>query len=257
MHALQHGGENWRYNYADPAGEQELPSEDPNTAKTGRKEYTDNVSLLPTTSAVQGNDGKPCQCDSCLKNRDLVRHAAETGLIEEIFGGVRHPKSETIETITYTTIVRAPIIEETITTVWCEEPNCPDCLAKDEEHRQNEYRNLVDRLPGMVLHQTEDSGRYNGKDIWGLRGAVGDDEATDSGNGQGGRSIAKLLERAGNPEVEKTRGSGNTTHGEEITGDSGLVQFDCQDHVEGSDTCPVCEHGILAHRGVSNLLADK
>lgn len=248
MYALNHGGENWRYTYADPEEEQTLPSEDPNTTKTGRKEYQDNVSLLP--SKISGSDGGPCQCDDCLKNRELVRFAAENGMLEQIFEGKRHPKSETIETITYTTIVRAPIIEETVTTVWCEEPDCPECKKKDDEYRQNQVRGLVDGMQGMVLHETGGSDRYEGyKDLWGLQGAA--DDVEEGEEATSGNKLKRLLQRAGNPEAEKLRSKGGMEQGSELQGEQNIIDFDSHDHVQGSEHCPVCDNGIENHVGLN------
>jgi len=236
MWALNHGGERWRYDYADPDEEAPIASDDPNTTKTGRRDFSDKVSLLPSshsraeggTGVIGGVNGGPCQCAECLKNREAVKYAAENGLIEEVFGGQRHPLSETIETITYTTIVRAPIIEETVETIWCEEPNCAQCLQKDAEYREAELRRLGDSVPGMVVHETEGSGAYEeaygARDLWGL---TAEDDATGAREGESvgedkKRMLGLLLSRAGNPRQEGLRGFQSRSEGKLVVGEEVL-----------------------------------
>lgn len=244
MHRLQHGGEEWAYEYRDPSEERELPlSSSEESAgseqgpdregkqllrKTGRRDYQDKVSLVPSSGRNDG--GQPCQCSECLKNRETVRYAAENGLIEKIFEGRRHPLSERIETITYTTIVRAPIIEETIETVWCEEPNCPDCLAKDEEYRAAEYRRLGENYPGAVIHETGSSAsyerEYGAKNLWGLISDGRDGSGTREGENISDdkkRGLDILLSRAGHPKYNSLRGQQSKTEGRIVGGEDALL----------------------------------
>lgn len=210
MHALTHGGEKWRYSYADPMEEKEIPSDNANTRKTGREEYKDEISLLRPKNRFDedGNEKGPCECDECLKNRATVKMAAENGLIEKIFEGRRHPASELIETTTYTTIIRAPIIRETITTIWCEEPNCKECAIKQEEYEKElDMKRLERAMNGMVIHETDGSDGYKGyKNLVDVDGARGGASST----GERG-SIDRLLKIAGNPRQEKLRRMPGTT----------------------------------------------
>lgn len=235
LHELQHGGQGWRYEYKDSPEERDLPIPESSGAdadgkelvrRTGRKDYQDQVSLLP--SASQRANGEPCQCDECLKNRATVKYAAENGLIEKIFEGRRHPASEVIETITYTTIVRAPIIEETIETVWCEERNCRECAKKDEEHRANEYRRLAESYPGAVVHETGPSAAYEkatgAKNLWGLTGEEYEGEQVQGEDIMAGkkRGLGNLLSRAGNPRYNELRGIQSSTSGRIVGGEEAL-----------------------------------
>jgi len=246
MHRLQHGGEEWAYEYRDPSEERDLPLSASNEEgaggdqqgpdrqgkqilrKTGRRDYQDKVSLVPSSGRNDG--GQPCQCPECLKNRETVRYAAENGLIEKIFEGRRHPLSERIETITYTTIVRAPIIEETIETVWCEEPNCPACLAKDEEYRAAEYRRLGENYPGAVIHETGTSAsyerEYGAKNLWGLTSDGRDGSGTREGESISDdkkRGLDILLSRAGHPKYNSLRGQQSKTEGRIVGGEDALL----------------------------------
>ncbi|KAK9895714.1 hypothetical protein P389DRAFT_179682 [Cystobasidium minutum MCA 4210] len=224
MYALTHGGEKWRYTYADPKEEKEIPSDDPNTRKTGREEYKDEVSILSSSRGGTNSwnkDGKgPCQCDECLKNRATVKFAAENGLIEKIFEGRRHPASELIETITTTTIVRAPIIRETITTIWCEEPNCMECAVKQKEYDEQQRLNGLEKaMNGLVIHETGGdhySGYKNLLDVNGARG--GSSSSTTTPGAPSSATVAdskagldRLLKVAGNPRQEKMRRMPGTT----------------------------------------------
>lgn len=194
-------GETWRYYYKDPEEEQSIPSDEPNTRKTGREEYQDTVSL------TSGSGGEICQCHQCLKNRSMVKYAAENGLIEKIFEGRRHPLSETIETTTYTTIIRAPIINETITTVWCEEPNCSECAIKQREYEESEMRRMLERFEGMIIHETGGSTRYEGyKNLFGLKDKLSALSLSSGESWQSqSREIKTLLALAGNPRQERVR----------------------------------------------------
>lgn len=221
MYALTHGGEKWRYTYSDPEEEQEIQGDDPNTRKTGREFYHDTVSILG--SSTYNKEGKEqCKCEECLKNREIVKYAAENGLIEKIFEGRKHPASELIETITTTTIVRAPIIQETITTIWCEEPNCSQCAIKQKEYEEElRMKELNKAMNGMVIHETGQSDHYSGyKNLLDVNGALGGANSSNGNANQetstttttstfasegGKKGIERLLKIAGNPRQEKLR----------------------------------------------------
>lgn len=226
MYALTHGGEKWRYTYADPKEEQEIPSDDVNTSKTGREEFKDEVSLLSSSSGGVGGtssynkDGKgPCKCEECLKNREIVKYAAENGLIEKIFEGRRHPASELIETITTTTIVRAPIIRETITTIWCEEPNCMECAVKQKEYDEAQRLNGLEKaMNGMVIHETGGDHYTEYKNLLNVNGARGPASGVEGGSfssntmtSDSKSGLDRLLKLAGNPRQEKMRRMPGTT----------------------------------------------
>lgn len=294
MHMLRSGGNNgqgmgrpWRYTYKDPEEHRPLPSDDPNTTKTGRKEYQDSVSLIsPPKKGEKGGPGAedatseergPCQCKECLKNREIVRYAAENGLIEKIFDGVVHPLSERIVTTTTTQIIRAPIIEETVVTVQCQEPDCPECKKLDDEYKANQLRDLMqDKFEGMVIHETGDSSEYKDyKNLWNLRDGAStmhDEDGRGQGRDGGEKTtevdrLNTLLSRAGNPRQERLRGQEAHSTGHEIS-ENELVEFDssqvggrdgrdAHDHpVEGDENCEICRPGgsILAHRGMKELL---
>lgn len=224
MWALTHGGKKWRYTYSDPEEEKEMKSDDPDTRKTGRESFTDTISILGSSS--YNKDGvEQCKCDECLKNREIVRYAAENGLIEKIFEGRRHPASELIETITTTTIVRAPIIQETVTTIWCEEPNCMECALKQKEYEEAQRLEVLNKaMNGMVIHETEGSDHYTGyKNLLDVNGAYGNrndtanaaaagSETTTTSTVLGGKQgIERLLKVAGNPRQEELRRKQGTT----------------------------------------------
>jgi len=173
---------------------------------------------------VTTSGGPPCQCDECIKNRGLVRYAAENGLLEKIFDGVRHPLSETITTTTYTQIIRAPIIEETVTTVRCEEPNCPECKKLDDEHKAKQLKELMEeQFKGMVVHQTDDSAEYRDyNNLWGLKGGPNGKEGEQGGSLPADR-LKNLLSQAGNPRQEKLRGQESWSEGTELMKDHNNV----------------------------------